>query len=86
MPRPCEHLDSRERKQWNDYKAACRKRNPEHHNDKYCKQVRAAYKAQTQGYTLDRWISPPVDGRTGGASNGEGDDTDARRFHDGFRE
>ena len=55
MPR--EHLDNRERKQWNEFKAASRKANPKDHNDAYYKRVRAAYKAQTQGYTLDRWIS-----------------------------
>ena len=55
MPR--EHLDSRERKLWNEFKAAYRKANPKDHNDAYYKRVRAAYKAQTQGYTLDRWIS-----------------------------
>ena len=78
MPR--EHLDSRERKQWNEFKAACRKANPKDHNDTYYKRVRQAYKAQSESYTLHRWLLPPAE------SNGEGDDSDARRFHDGLRE
>ncbi len=71
MPR--EHPDSREGKQWNNFKATCRKANPKDHNDKYYKQVRAVYKAQTQGYTLDRCLLP------------ESKDSDAGRFHDGLR-
>ena len=54
MPR--EHLDSRERKQWNEFKAACRKANLVR-DDAYYKRVRLAYKDQAHGYTLDRWIS-----------------------------